>query len=255
MWYHLLNCGFPLKVSGETDFPCMSGLRVGQGRVYVRLGDVKAVDFDAWCAGLAAGRSYVSDGFAHALEFTVDGKRPGDRLELAKPGTGRRPGEGRLRRPDAAGGGPRRRRRRPAAGSSSATRSTCTVPRRDGEFTADRRNAPGRAGGQRPCGRQPEVPADDGSTSWTSAFRSNEVAGSLYAIFHRCTPIRSTCWLPADRSVPRRAAPCGVLEAVEQLWRVRGRGIAPAEREEARRAFDRAIERYRGIASETPNGG
>ena len=20
-WYHLLNCGFPLKVSGETDFP------------------------------------------------------------------------------------------------------------------------------------------------------------------------------------------------------------------------------------------
>ena len=23
-WYHLLNCGFPLKLSGETDFPCMS---------------------------------------------------------------------------------------------------------------------------------------------------------------------------------------------------------------------------------------
>src|SRR5262249_35146507 len=23
-WYHLLNCGFPLKVSGETDFPCIS---------------------------------------------------------------------------------------------------------------------------------------------------------------------------------------------------------------------------------------
>ena len=21
MWYHILNCGFPLKVSGETDFP------------------------------------------------------------------------------------------------------------------------------------------------------------------------------------------------------------------------------------------
>ena len=43
MWYHLLNCGFPLKVSGETDFPCMSGLRVGQGRVYVRLGKVRPV--------------------------------------------------------------------------------------------------------------------------------------------------------------------------------------------------------------------
>src|SRR4029079_14270875 len=29
-WYHLLNCGFRLKVSGETDFPCMSSTRVGQ---------------------------------------------------------------------------------------------------------------------------------------------------------------------------------------------------------------------------------
>ena len=65
----------------------MSGLRVGQGRVYVRLGDVKAIDFDAWCAGLAAGRSYVSDGFAHALEFTVGGRRPGERLAMEKPGT------------------------------------------------------------------------------------------------------------------------------------------------------------------------
>src|SRR5262249_1448945 len=44
-WYHLMNCGFPLKVSGETDFPCMSGARVGQGRVYVQLGKVERVDF------------------------------------------------------------------------------------------------------------------------------------------------------------------------------------------------------------------
>lgn len=86
MWYHLLNCGFPLKVSGETDFPCMSGDRVGQGRVYVQLGlaessgpavPVEAIDFPQWCAGLAAGRSYVSDGFAHALEFSVNGIQPG----------------------------------------------------------------------------------------------------------------------------------------------------------------------------------
>src|SRR6185369_9313558 len=62
-WYHLLNCGFPLKVSGETDFPCMSSRRVGQGRVYVKLGNgpVRKVDFPEWCNGLAKGRSYVSD--------------------------------------------------------------------------------------------------------------------------------------------------------------------------------------------------
>ena len=36
-WYHLMNCGFPIKLSGETDFPCMSSRRVGQGRVYLSL--------------------------------------------------------------------------------------------------------------------------------------------------------------------------------------------------------------------------
>src|SRR5213078_3176868 len=85
-WYHLMNCGFPLKVSGETDFPCMSGARVGQGRVYVQLGKVERVDFNDWCAGLAKGRSYVSDGYAHALEFTVNGKAAGESIDLAGPG-------------------------------------------------------------------------------------------------------------------------------------------------------------------------
>lgn len=76
-WYHLMNCGFPLKLSGETDFPCMSGRRVGQGRVYVHIGPADSIDFEGWCQGLAAGRSYVSDGFAHALAFEVEGHQPG----------------------------------------------------------------------------------------------------------------------------------------------------------------------------------
>ena len=74
-WYHIMNCGFPLKVCGETDFPCISGSRVGQGRVYVQLGKVDMIDFAAWCEGIAKGRSYVSDGYAHALEFKVNGRR------------------------------------------------------------------------------------------------------------------------------------------------------------------------------------
>ena len=86
-WYHIMNCGFPLKASGETDFPCISGSRVGRGAVYVQLGKVDKLDFTAWCEGLAEGRSYVSDGYAHALEFTVDGKTAGQTLDLEKPGT------------------------------------------------------------------------------------------------------------------------------------------------------------------------
>lgn len=86
-WYHLMNCGLPIKLSGETDFPCMSSRRVGQGRVYVQLGDVEQVDFSTWCRDLGRGRSYVSDGYAHALAFNVDGESPGyDDVRLEKAG-------------------------------------------------------------------------------------------------------------------------------------------------------------------------
>ncbi|MBX9626217.1 MAG: CehA/McbA family metallohydrolase, partial [Gemmataceae bacterium] len=87
-WYHVMNCGFPLKVSGETDFPCISGSRVGQGRVYVQLGKVDKIDFGAWCEGVRAGKSYVSDGYAHALDFKVNGVAPGfGEAKLDAPGT------------------------------------------------------------------------------------------------------------------------------------------------------------------------
>ncbi|MCA9014793.1 MAG: CehA/McbA family metallohydrolase, partial [Planctomycetaceae bacterium] len=87
-WYHILNCGFPLKVSGETDFPCMSSRRVGQGRVYVQLGEVEELDFTQWCDGIRRGRSYVSDGFAHALDFQVNGQSPGfEDVSLKQSGT------------------------------------------------------------------------------------------------------------------------------------------------------------------------
>src|SRR3954447_14532719 len=76
-WYHILNCGLPLKVSGETDFPCVNDSRVGQGRVYVQLGKIDRVDFASWCEGIRRGRTYVSDGYAHALDFRVGGVAPG----------------------------------------------------------------------------------------------------------------------------------------------------------------------------------
>ncbi len=86
-WYHLLNCGMKVKVSGETDFPCMSGTRVGQGRVYVQMGKVEKLDFAEWCKQLAAGRSYVSDGYAHALGFTVNDTQSGfGDVQLDGPG-------------------------------------------------------------------------------------------------------------------------------------------------------------------------
>ncbi len=55
IWYHTLNCGYRARISGETDFPCIYGERVGLGRVYVKLDD-GPLDFDRWCEGIKSGR-------------------------------------------------------------------------------------------------------------------------------------------------------------------------------------------------------
>lgn len=70
MWYHALNSGLRIKASGETDFPCITGERVGLGRVYAKL-DGK-LEFDRWVDAIAAGRSYVSDGSCHLMELTAE---------------------------------------------------------------------------------------------------------------------------------------------------------------------------------------
>src|SRR5262249_45219218 len=75
IWYHTLNCGFRPRISGETDFPCIYGDRVGIGRSYVHLG--KKLDFDAWVEGIKNGRCYVSDGKSHLLDFTLNGQGVG----------------------------------------------------------------------------------------------------------------------------------------------------------------------------------
>ncbi len=89
IWYHTLNCGFRAKLSGETDFPCIYGERVGLGRVYVKLADGQ-LDFDRWCEGLKEGRSYVCDGRSHLIDFQVNDQAVGEgtgELKLGGPTT------------------------------------------------------------------------------------------------------------------------------------------------------------------------
>ena len=71
LWYHTLNCGYRVRASGETDFPCITGDRVGGGRVYVK--QHRRLNFDEWCEGIREGRSYVSDGTAHLMDFAAGG--------------------------------------------------------------------------------------------------------------------------------------------------------------------------------------
>jgi hypothetical protein len=86
IWYHTLNAGFRTRISGETDFPCIYGEKVGLGRSYVKL-DHK-LEYDEWCEGIRKGRNYVSDGKSHLLEFEVNGTAMGEKnseLKLSKP--------------------------------------------------------------------------------------------------------------------------------------------------------------------------
>lgn len=69
-WYHTLNCGFRVRLSGETDFPCISDERVGATRTYAKLdGDLS---FSNYMNALKQGRTYISDGFSHLIDFKVN---------------------------------------------------------------------------------------------------------------------------------------------------------------------------------------
>jgi len=88
IWYHTLNVGFRTRISGETDFPCITDSRVGQGRVY---GKVEGpLTYKAWLDALRAGRSYVSEGKSHLMDFSVNGTEVGthaSEVDVAAPGS------------------------------------------------------------------------------------------------------------------------------------------------------------------------
>lgn len=88
IWYHTLNVGFRTRISGETDFPCITDARVGQGRVYAR--PEGPLTYSAWLDALRAGRSYVSDGRSHLMDFSVNNVEIGtndSEVKLTKSGT------------------------------------------------------------------------------------------------------------------------------------------------------------------------
>ncbi len=70
IWYHTLNAGYRARISGETDFPCIYGDRVGLGRSYVR--QKANLNYRDWAEGIREGRNYVSDGKSHLLDFKVN---------------------------------------------------------------------------------------------------------------------------------------------------------------------------------------
>jgi hypothetical protein len=247
-WYHLLNCCFPIKVSGETDFPCMASRAVGQGRVYVQLGKIDRVDFADWCAGLAAGRSYVSDGYAHALEFTVNGQKPGEK-EVALANSGNVNVKTKVafaaETPRAvAYGGIIPDRGRRLVGDTVLLHG----PRTEQLLKGGERLVEIVVNGQAIASRK--VPADGKihELEFTIPIeRSSWVALRHFPQLHT-NPVNIVVAEKPIRASRDSALWC--IETIDLLWCNRQRSIAPAEREEAKATFDRAIARYRQIARE-----
>ena len=99
-----------------------------------------------------------------------------------------------------------------------------------------------------------EVPADDkihDLSFETPIERSSWVALRHFPQMHT-NPVSV---LVADKPIrASRQSALWCIGVIEQLWRVRGNGIAAQEREEAHKTFLQAIETYRKIAQDAPEG-
>lgn len=90
-YYHFLDLGYKLCATGGSDFPYgwrgknfgyhkEEGGRIGNARFYTYLGE--DLTFDAWMKNLKAGHTFATSG--PIIEFTVNGKLPGDEIDVPK---------------------------------------------------------------------------------------------------------------------------------------------------------------------------
>lgn len=102
MWYHTLSAGFRTRLSGETDFPCVYDERVGLARSYFKPDGT--LSYENYVEAIQQGRSYVTDGASHILDFNVNGVEAGtgnselsarsnERLKITAKITARLPAE------------------------------------------------------------------------------------------------------------------------------------------------------------------
>ncbi|MEX2175426.1 MAG: CehA/McbA family metallohydrolase [Pirellulaceae bacterium] len=250
-WYHVLNCGFPLKTAGETDFPCMSSRSVGQGRSYVRLKEQK-LDYTAWCEGLRAGRSYVSDGYAHAVEFAIGGVRPGEAaVELAEPGAVKISAQVAFASETplaVAYGGITPPAGRRLVGDTVELHGSRSEKMASGGTRLVELIVNGRPVASR------QVPADGKVHPLSfdvTIDRSSWVALRHFPQLHT-NPIDVLVAGEPIRASGKSGQWC--VDVIDLLWKNRERRISPAERGAARAAYDRAQAKYRQIVAECPAG-
>jgi hypothetical protein len=216
------------------------------------LGHVNQLDFTQWCNGLRDGRSYVSDGYAHALEFSVNEVRPGEsNVHLDERGVVKVRASVAFapKTPVGIAYGtqttPLGRRLLGDTVNLHAPRSTDMIPggERRVEIVVNGQVAATRT-----------LPADGkvhdlefdvaiDQSSWVALRHFPQLHTNPVTVLMANRPIR------ASRNSARWC-----IEVVHQLWDARHRYIAESERTAARAAYDRALARFAQIASDSADG-
>ena len=248
IWYHTLNCGYTCRISGETDFPCIYGDRVGLGRAYVKLPPGTDLDYDEWVKGIKEGRSYCGDGLSHLIDFTVND------LGVGETGSDGRP-----------------------SFLQSKSGDELTMKVRAAALLAD---APNEEIRSRPLSAKPYWHVERSRISDTNrvpvelivngeSVETTEIVadGSIQDLTFKYKPTQS-CWIalrifPTAHTNPvfveldgkpiraskRSAQWC--LDAVDVCWEQKSPRIRESERDEAAQAFEEAREAYRRILAES----
>ena len=249
IWYHMLNCGVTTRISGETDFPCIYGERVGLGRSYVKLPAGSPLDFDHWAEGIKAGRSYVSDGISHLADFKVGN------LEVGQPGHDGKPSvlaaeAGKKLTVTARVAAMAPEKADPKIAKAKVwEKPYWHIERARIEGT---RKVPVEliVNGQ-PIARQ-EIEADGKLRDVTFEFtptRSSWAALRIYPSSHT-NPIFVEVDGKPIRADRQSAEWC--IKGVEVCWKAKERAIRDSEKKEARAAYDEAAAYYRKVLAETP---
>lgn len=247
VWYHTLNCGYTCRISGETDFPCIYGERVGLGRAYVKLPKDQPFNFDTWVYALRDGRSYCCDGLSHLYDFQVN------QLPVGEKGAG---------------------------GRNSVLATKAGEPLKIAVNAAalledkPREDLRGKPLDQKPywhverarIGQSNKVPVELIVNGQAVARQEIAADGSTHELTFDYKPERS-CWValrifPSSHTNPifvevdgqpirasqRSAQWC--LDAVEQCWKSKVNNIRPTERDAASAAYDVARAAYRKVLAE-----
>jgi len=240
IWYHTLNAGFRTRIGGETDFPCIYDDRVGNGRSYVKL---DRLTYRGWIDGIRAGRSYVSDGKSHLIDFSVNGIEVGSgagEVEL---------NAGQLARIQV----------KAAAMLGEFPDPKFVNLRYDQQpyWDIERARIPGTR----------EVPVEVIVNGLPMARKTMVADGKIRELDFE-VPIRKSSWIavrilasshtnPVFAMVdakPIRASRASVqwcLDAVSQCWSQKSALIRPAERDQALKVYDQAREVYRQRIAES----